>query len=97
MGETVKERLQRAYRELHRAFLLNRHPRAFKKMQDEGTLEEHLKTRSGEAADMYLALEQQMKATAETMTDPKEKAGYLGGISRAVDEIVLQERVYVWP
>lgn len=92
-----KKRLQSHYAGRHKAFLVNRHPDAYVKMEREGTLAAHLQARGLEAADYHLTLTAQMKAKAEEITDPREKQAYLTSIPLTVPEFVNAELVHAYP
>ena len=90
-----KQRLQSLYAGKHKAFLMQNHPSAYAKMERAGTLEDHLKLIGEEAARTYELLQDQMKAKAETIADPRKKTAYLDSIWMTVEEIVDHDIVYV--
>jgi hypothetical protein len=64
-------------------------------MTKAGELKGHLELISKEAASHYEILMAQMRETAETMPESRERQGYLSQMSHSAGELTLADIVYV--
>ena len=95
MDEERKARLKGSFAGARKRFLSVNHPADYARLVKAGEMESHLMRIGEEAADLYLTLEDQLKAKAEEITDQNEQAAYLSQIPHMAREMVLKEVIEV--
>jgi hypothetical protein len=94
MTERTREQLEGRFASARQNYLITRKPNEFARMTKAGELKEHLELIGKEAADHYEILMVQMRETAETMPESREKDAYLSQMSHAAGELTLADIVH---
>ena len=82
------------YAQMHRKFLEQAHPEVLAKLTPE-ELKERLASVGKTAVETYDLLDHQMRTSPKLPTDFRQRMEAVNAIPVAVEEIVLQEVVYV--
>ena len=85
------------FAKLREAYLKQSFPQAYEKMQEAGTLKEHLAQVSQEADEMWQDLRSQMMISPDLPESYPERVQELEAIPEKVREMVLTELIHVAP
>jgi len=94
MTERTREQLEGRFASARQNYLITRKPNEFARMTKAGELKEHLELIGKEAADHYEILMAQIRETAETMPESRERQAYLSQMSHAAGELTLADIVH---
>ena len=94
MTERTREQLEGRFASARQNYLITRKPNEFARLTKTGELKEHLELIGKEAADHYEILMAQMRETAETMPESRERQAYLSQMSHAAGELTLADIVH---
>ena len=95
MTEQQREHLEGQFASARQNYLITMKPNEFARMTKTGELRAHLELIGKEAANHCEILMAQMRETAETMPESRERQGYLSQMSHAAGELTLADIVYV--
>ena len=95
MTQQQREHLEGQFASARQNYLITTKPDEFARMTKTGELRAHLELIGKEAANHYEILMAQMRETAETMPESRERQGYLSQMSHAAGELTLADIVYV--
>ena len=95
MTQQQREHLEGRFASARQNYLITTKPNEFARMTKAGELKAHLELIGKEAANHYEILMAQMRETAETMPDLREKERYINQMSHSAGELTLADIVYV--
>lgn len=97
MMQDRKDQLTSNFASTRQRFLAISHPSEYAQLVKAGELESHLMRIGAEAADLYLTLEDQLKAKAAEIAEERERQAYLSQIPMIAKEMVIEEIVETIP
>ena len=92
---TQREHLEGRFASARQNYLITTKPNEFARLTKAAELRGHLELVGKEAADHYEILMKQMRETAETMPESREKDTYLSQMSRAAGELTLADIIHI--
>ena len=95
MTEQQREHLEGRFASARQNYLITTKPNAFARLTKAGELKEHLELIGKEAANHYELMMAQMRETAETMPEPREKDAYLSQMSHAAGELTRADIIHI--
>ena len=95
MTQQQREHLEGRFASARQNYLITTKPNTFARLTKAGELKEHLELIGKEAANHYELLMAQMRETAETMPESREKDTYLSQMSHAAGELTLADIIHI--